>query len=647
MVKLLNRNGASIFIIFLAWLFIVFPSTLGAKWFYLDMPTSISIGKDIFNSFGWLNPNANTERYLPSYWLYQGLGYLISGAQPFGYFLIQSIVSLACAILVFMIANKLTKNKWVGVLAVLLFLTGSPMAENVFTIGKPEQLVLFLMLLCVWLFLTNAAHKRQYITFTSIVVITAISVWAKETAMVIISFGVICTLLSYVFVKEASVTKKLGVLTLANIAGVLLARLPYFLRESSAESNYTGSYTITFKLIQDNFLFYLKQQPDIFIIGLALFPFLFYLLLTMKNKSLDDKLFVIYTIGLYVISWGYICGLLIWRWPFGYYLFISSCLFNLLAAVVIFKFIRKPKPSFIATVIFILLILLSKVYSIPYNYYVATTQKSMDKVYSDAIEQYMKLSKDGQRLFVEQWSSYDEQVFQSNRLLKILNKKGSEVVGVADLFNSTQLSEETKALYQIKDRPDKSERKPNVGDFVLVITGNKTAYWNLRGVAPFNNNESKFMNMGWDLQLSASDQINRSLIYMDAQGTPKYGSTYLGYQLYKVTGEGVSWVGRTTDYWIGKTAECSFLFDTTSQRFKITVPDVYLPNKLSILSNNELIKEVELKNAGELDLLFELKSHIGETVNLQFVVEKTFIPKQLGINEDDRELGIQIKKIKK
>ncbi|BBI34608.1 hypothetical protein KCTCHS21_40070 [Cohnella abietis] len=270
----------------------------------------------------------------------------------------------------------------------------------------------------------------------------------------------------------------------------------------------------------------------------------------------------------------------------------------------------------------------------------------MDVVYSGAIQEYSKLAKDNQRLFVENWSSYEEPVIQSNLLLKeLLNKKNLEVVGMADLFNTASLTNEVKSLYQVKNISDRNKR-PQIGDFVLVITGNKPAYWNIRGVAPFNNTKSILLNTGWDLQLSASDQINKSLFYMDMHGKPKYGLTYFGYQLYKITGEGVLWEGRFEDGWIGKKAECSFLFDTTSQSFKITVPNVNVPNKLSILNNNHLIKEIKITNEGVSTLQFEIESQPGETVNLQFVLDKSFIPKQMGINNDDRTLGIQIEKIK-
>ncbi len=261
--------------ILIVWLIFVYPSLFNAGWFFYDIPTSIKHGKNMINDFSWLLPNNNVGRYFPFYWLYQGVIYRMVGESPSGYYMIQSVLIFLTTLVIFKIVKQVTENNIYAVIAVFMFYSGSPFAENAYTLGKSEPLVLILILSSIVFYIKyyyfisakeNSYKKEIYIYGGAIILSTALGVWTKETSIVVIAFGLVGSAVALYgnYVKERKVQKSLLLKAnlmylLSSVVGIAIARLPFYVFRSPELGKSYTSYPITINLIVNNLKFYIKQ----------------------------------------------------------------------------------------------------------------------------------------------------------------------------------------------------------------------------------------------------------------------------------------------------------------------------------------------------------------------------------------------------
>jgi hypothetical protein len=654
MVKATLKRIFPYFTILIGWFIFVFPSLIGSTWFYLDDPGGLLISKNIFKYFSWLLPDYVSGRYYPTYWLWKGIVYKIVGESPFGFYFFQSIILFISALLIFWITRLLTKETILGILSVFLFFSGSPIAENVFTFSKSEPLLLLLILFNLFIFLhyfyKNSSAKDLFYIIGS-VCISVLSIWQKETAVVFIVFGVIGTVCAFLLKTSPSnnkTSKSFFIITLASIISFIITKLPFLIFRNPNPANSYINYPISLELIKTNFFYYINQQPDIFIIGLIAIILIVTRIKSVFQETSEHQFPFIVNVSLLVMSLCYILILLIWRWPLGYYMYIPSAFLNLIVgSMLIYQIQGSRLKHSLLIVILVIGLLVSKSYSLIYNYYVATTQRAQAQVYMESIEQYMKVANSGNRLLVEQWPFWIQSVFESNTLIKdIYKKKGLKVDGINDILNNIEITPEAAEIMGIKNIPKKETRWPKKGDFILVFTGEKLAYWHVRGVAPYYiPNKPLLLNRGFDLQLIASDKKINKVFYLDDTKRLKFGDIYTGYQLFQVNDvPHILWDGRYEDSWVGKKAKCNIYPESIKREFnfQLNVLKPCIPNKLEIFLNKRLIKTIEIVHEGTQVISIQSDGVKGKSIEIEFNLEKTFIPKNLGINNDTRELGAMI-----
>ncbi|MFF2157532.1 hypothetical protein ACFVVQ_19765 [Paenibacillus chitinolyticus] len=635
------------FVSFLMSLLVIYPAIRGAGWFYLDVPTIVLRGSEIINNLSLLLPD-NSGRYVPFFWTYYALLYNFFGSNVSYYFVIQAIIIISTSFVGIMIMKMYTRNIFWICIGLVLFYTSSPLAENAYTLGKHEHLVLLLLFLIILLsisYIKNASNKK----IIAIFILTILANWTKETSMALIVFPLSIMLITLITTKLRNkyFLKVTIHVTIAVFLGIAISRVIYYLLDRSETHTYT-SYDINLNLIKSNLIYYIKNQPDVFIIGLVS---LVLFLIFYKRYASDEKMASFYSIigGLLLFAWAYILGLLLWRWPFGYYFYIPSSIFSLVFILIISSIERKSKFLLIALYT---AIIVSRTYSIAYNYYIAMSQVSMTQLYTKAVNDYVANGKNS-KLFVENWTFYEEPTSQTNLLVKkIFGRDDLEVVGLADIYNPTMITPEIRELYQINNIPDQAHRTPKKGDYVLVFSGYKPAYWNLRAVTPVNYNQSKTMEAGVNLELESSEDKTSKTLFSEATSYKiKFGNTHLGYKLYKVLEGGALglWKGRYEDGWITKHATYSTNVDSNQEKIVLSIhaPKYVLPANLTIKVEEQQSVNYEIKNEGEQIIELDISKYKDKKVNLDFLLDKTFVPKNEHVNNDTRELGVQIEILSK
>lgn len=642
--KIINKNAFSL--LFATWCVMFLPALKNAGWFYYDTPTNILRAQSIFNNMSSLLPSSRSERIIPMFWFFQSLIYGLFGLDPIYFFIFRILVVLLSGTLIYKIVLHYTKSQTNSLLSGVIFFTSSAIAENAFTIGKSEPLFLAIILLIIYIVREKNEqihkHKVLMISFILIILTCALQL-TKETGVIVLIYFISILICLIILSKKKAIEckseiRKYLIYMGASVFGLLLAIIPYSINK--VELDYT-TYQINISLILNNLKFYFFQQPDILMLILISLGISLYHLLTFQGNSKEILIEKCIYFSLSIVSIAYIGGMLFWRFALGYYLYvpagiISIAFVGILKNVIVSKFNRRRLIYFMA-----FSLIITRIYSIPYFYYVSTSQKAQEHIFTEAMETYSILANNGERLICEQWPIYCEAVVQSNVLMRIIAKeKDLEVIGISDILDKSHLK---------KDIPNEEEIMPKVGDYVIQLYSYHPSYWFVRGVSPvISNQNSKLKARGYKLDLVSNHSISIKEPILNI-GLKKLGieDNITGYNLYQITDASFNemvWEGRYTDKWIGKSASLTYSKDTT---FKIVIKNnsINTYNSIVILNNNNIVKAIEIEKNSTITVEIneeEIQQNENGLYKIDFEVENTFNPKQNNLSEDNRDLGVII-----
>jgi len=656
-VQKLKTSILPLLIIVLAWAIFILPSALNPSIFYLDDPSSLRIAKSLATDPHFPRPDAFSGRYFPFYWLYYGLLFKLFGVDLSIFYFIQAVFFLCSLVLTYQIVKKLTSSNTSGILAALLALTASPVAENAYTLSKAEPKILLYVLAGIYLsiiYIEKNGSKRvfcSWATCISIASLAFIATLTKETAAIFLLFTFSCLFFTIFYNQVLRPSCRLNVrpcliVFLISSVSILSARtLFYILRPVNGLSLYT-SFKIDLPLVLLNLKFYLLQQPDIVAEAIAA-TVLTILYLLKRHESCPRHRITVTSI--FLTGLVYLAGQLVWRWPTGYYLLLPAFFFAIVAVTTIHSFVNVPRLKIIAYTASALL-LVSRIYSIPYFSYIASIQKSQSVIYSEAIENYVLKAKSGERLVVEEWPFYAEPIVQSNHLIHdLFGRDDLQVVGVRDILDNTPADADTIKLYNITAIPDKSSRAPRKNDFVLALPGTTQSYWFLRGVSPSTNDRgSVYKTNSYKLQSIADSRVERQYLgFKSTFSLPEIQTFSKSFKLYQVLNPWpeFDWDGKWSDGWISDKAKCTIHIPVPGKIYhlKCSAQGNLVPLALTIKRDAKVIIQTTLKKSGPFDFELPLASaDESKAVSIQFNVNKTFNPKKLGISTDDRNLGLII-----
>lgn len=649
--ELVKRAGPLCAIV-LMWAVFVLPSVFFPNWAFLDDPAVLKQGKVIAETYTWPRPDPISGRHIPLFHVYFGVIYKFFGFDLRAYYAVGAALMLGSLVLIYAITVAICRSRTAGVVSAFLAITASPVTENLYTLGKQEPKVLIFILAALYLFARaflredDEAPSVPVTTILAIALLICLGMFMKETTTAMTVFALSGIVASLFFRDEGAYRKEsvkaFSLLFVSISAGILFVRFLHAqLTPAGSKAIYT-TYPITRELVTANLAYYVKQLPDILLLFMLASVVLVFGMLGRPRGAARK---ITFAVSLLALAFGYAGGLLIWRWPLGYYMLIPGVLLPIVVVSGIWMS-QNIRNSRLLMGVFIALLALSRLYTIPYSVYVATTQKVADRIFTDAVGVYAQRAAGGERLLVEEWPFYNEQVIESNILVRdIYGRKDLKVEGINDLLNASEIPAQTALLYGIREMPARAPRMPRKGDYLLSLSCENPSSWTVRGVS--HCDDGSMLNEEEGLELISQRKIAWRGIQMEAPGFFPHGQRYRKeYRLYKIGDwKMISWNGRWSDGWIGRHAECLLQAGPGGRKaiFSGEAHDPAVPLQFEIAVDGKKRAPVSIEKSGPFSFAVDLPCmpKALETV-ISFYSDRAFVPKAVESGNDDRELSVRI-----
>jgi len=636
--KINERKYVNKYCILLVLLNVILFRIIGyySDYFYLDTPLRMMwVKRSISSFFFHRDVEVTYLSFVP-----QILANRVFGDSVKVLYLAQFVVFILGIVVLYMLLSKLLKSKLARVICVLVVYTLSTFAENIFTNGKAETTVLVSFILFSYFFYlilfdkNNNLQISKYVFFEISIIFTLFS---KVTGIVII-VPVIILYLYYSFYEKNSEKKK-KMLTILVLVSLNLLLWFVYNKVFRIPSTYT-SYNITFYSIYNNLYSYIKYNFDVFFMGIISFVFI---LREIFSKERNED--VSFLLAINLMGWAYIVGMCFWRWSSSYYLFPVSALF----AISTTSFFRSKE--FKEKSIVLILIVIVGVYGIRTNYLVATSQIDVGQIYAESINDILDLSEADARVLIATSDFYEEPVVQTQRLLNNVFDKKIQICGINQNLLNKNMKDYSDILalygYTLEQyNVLKEGLNPKKGDYIIVYENDRNFYGNIRGINPslINNGIDDSLKQ-YDLKLLSENKIERKYIGLDNRKLT-IKANYAGYKLYQVNKVRSYVQGVYQDGW----TEENFVIKnyTIGEGLQISIRDIgttingYKENDLSIYVNDKKIENFIVRGTNEvIDMDSTLKGFEG-SIDINFSVNKTFCPLDLGFSSDNREIGLCI-----
>lgn len=625
------------------WVVICLPAILFSQWFPLDLPRIFELGADLEKWLPWIvSPYNGSGRYFPVYWLYYCLPFSIFGMDVRPYLLIQSLVFVIALVFGARIIYQTTRSTTFTILAIVFSLFSTALPENISTVGKGEILAYTFCISAFALFLSrpDSLYRSGIAAF-----LFCFAIWTKETSLALLAVpvgGIIITTAvaacrSWTQPKRSQYVRFLVALLL----GFGLSRIPYLVfPDESGSSTYT-TYPINSELVIGNIEFYIFQQPDLFVFGIASTIALSAQLWASFTGRLRPNRYLPLFLSVCGAAWGYIVVLLVWRWPMAYYTLMPAMFFRLAFVYSVCTFCQHSWSR----VVSIAMAAITCLFVLPYSIYIIESQIAYSRLYTEALQTYVEEPERG-NLIMENYPFFSEQVGGTSQYLQLLGLRAT-VKGIGDLMDPTPFP---KALLNLLDLTQEDIGKntsnlPREGDYVLTFTGDKLATWFLRGVTPYYRENSMLgIQSPYQARLVSESEIRFPAVFINTwTWLPEARFTFLGYKLFRIGEDEPKflWLGHYLDGWIGRSASLQINKSFSGPvHLKASAPNFALPNKLTIKMNGEVIKSILFNSTDEMDIILPVDA--GRQTLFEFEVEKAISPSLIGMNKDIRLLGVRL-----
>lgn len=327
--RFINENRY--FGIVLILVLIVGIGTLSINWSMVDDGKSAEISQHLTNSisnldvFGFINNLLEPEygRFRPLYWIYLWFNFILFGSSSFLHHLFHLFLFILSTFVIYKISVELFEEKFIGMIAGLMFAVDSFSIENWYRLGPQEPMVLILLLLSFVLYRKFVGSRNLKLLVLSDILIIAAFLF-KETVIAYVGVLLFIAITGYFNEKDRNLVKIKIINSLLTIIVVLGIR--FFATSIYPTSGYASLYMFNIGTIGDNLKLFMSMifrgySPFILILSAS---FLTRVVVSIVKKGVVSTIKRYYW-NLFFITW-FICFLLIqtpWSFAFGRYLHVA------------------------------------------------------------------------------------------------------------------------------------------------------------------------------------------------------------------------------------------------------------------------------------------------------------------------------------
>lgn len=546
----LKKNIDIVFFCVLHFMIFFFLVT-GVKYFPLDLPTVMVLNK-AYGIWGIFSAPSTTGRYWP---LSQFISCLVTqffGNNVLFQWTVQYLLFIVMTLLVWRIAWLLCRNRIAAFGAVTLCICATPMSENVFTIGKPEITLSVMMLACLFFMYDVLFGKREVTSYVLFGVFSFLSFITKETSAILLPMLILVGVYVFCFLPDKKDKLKAIVVLISESFGAYMVY--YSIKSKLVTDNSYIAYEMGISVVLEATKYYLKYCWDIVLIGLLSFVSCVKNLYVQKKTAQNQEQInrEALSVILNIVGWGYLAGICLWRSNMVYYAFPSVIFFAGSFAVSLQQIKNKGKKVMVCWGIPMAIALLYGGWN---GYLVSAATRDVSSMFSESIDFMLCNEQITGKIYVENYSFFEEPPYQINRLLD-LYEKDLEVVGIKEMIDQTIPGDETLRLYGYT-KEDYLERASHdglqIGDYVLLYENRRNNWLPCRETNPSNEGEEKLEQFGLVLERIAGNQIKRSGRFLSLTGIRK-ADEVTGWTIYRVIGNqnGLSLDTEWED-WLGET----------------------------------------------------------------------------------------------
>ena len=452
---------------------------------------------------------------------------------PVTHFMVQFAFFAVTGVFTFILLRISRVKHAITCLSLMVWLCGSAVAEQLYTIGKKEVFLAASITLCLLslygLIIANATGKKRWLLYGAYFTGLLFSLTIKETSIVLV-----CPLLLlqiYAIVWEKGYIKPSAVCLAVCVALILFQKAYQSIFIS--DNSYTA-YEISVLMIIKNAAYYVRYNFDILVWGGI--GFIANAIAFLCGGRQPKYVFFL-TVNL--TGWAYIGGLCFWRWPMSYYLYPPLVLFALsLGGVDGVKSLPSKAWQKMLKAAFVVMGTISVTYGVISNYCVGSSHVDVSRAYTDSIYTLLRTVKDGDRILLDNYDAHLEQVYQTRRLLTLYFHEDVSVYGANQSIWGDTVSDEALQLYGYTRETYEQEKAlavPRVGDYIVHYINNRNYYGQTRAVNPSFTEDvyGKLQAMGYTLEL-IDESICRRLLWDTAGGLLGIGEAEAGYQIWRV-----------------------------------------------------------------------------------------------------------------
>lgn len=638
-------------------LLVVWPACVDRHWNLMDDGATLTYAKAMQENWSVAFAASDSGRYRPFYFIPYALQYKFFGTNVTGYYFVQAGVLIFSAFLLYAIVNLLTNTNILGYLAILIFLTSSPVIESYYTLSKSEPWIVLFFLASLYFYLRADLAMLQlqksitqrlyrYIPIKWVMASSTslmIAYLTKETTFIILAVSLILVVFSFILehrttqrVRTAAALAYFGMNLVIFILFVLMAYV-----YTPTPLPWTGSYTASLlKLGEPLEVFFLYLDFNFDVIVLAGLVSVGLLSWVMVRPHVFSPI-AFYTVFCILCSVAYL-GLFafIWQGSVGYYL-LPIAAWTAIAISLLIKLLILDRPSprlRVCTLsVLILSLMVSRAYSIPTAYNIATALKAWDKVNAQMMTWVASLPRHARLLC--NYPSDHEYLFEIRLLLSLLYDRTDIALG--SLIDQ-------QAWFQ-QARP---------GDSLLINfggIGNPNPFVWARGVnlPPLEYTKREFSAKVDDLQweeVFRTVSTKQNFLPFTWQPRP-FVLGWAGYRLLKLpelwlTKHADGWIGREADLWV---ADATFPRTVVLSGQSFLPPTVAYPIQLEIWSKERRVENFTVQGPGTFEWRFAAELILEERhqrySQLKIVADKTFIPARDTGGPDTRELSVLIDRV--